>query len=180
MVTWSRGNTAEDAKVSHLFFLFLTKKNYMSTTIAHYLYKRHSGWQIFPQPPPTPKLYHPCFLRIVWPWKQNDPVEKWWERLADKSRRLSSFTVAFISPSLLSLPRWSPCSPFPQFLLLTFTSNFCSLLIMCTLVSLSHLNCRLHFFHSFKLTNIYGPSLLRQEASWIRHWLYPQELCYLL
>ena len=161
MVTWSRGNTAEDAKVSHLFFLFLTKKNYMSTTIAHYLYKHHSGWQIISTTTPHSQN-HPCFLRIVGPWKQNDPVEKWWERLACKSRRPSSFRVAFISPSLLPpplrpcqspLPSFtsvsSPCSPFPQFLLLAFTSNFCSVLIMCTLVFLSQLNCRLHSsFHS--------------------------------
>ena len=146
MVTWSRRKDAEDAKVSHLFFLFLIKKNYMSTTIARYLYKRHSGWQIFPRPPPTPKLYHPCFLRIVWPWKQNDPGEKWWERQACKSTRLSSYRVAFISLSLLPPPLRSPCSPFPQFLSVTFTSNFCSVLIMCTWVFLSHLNCRLNFF----------------------------------
>ena len=64
---------------------------------------------------PTPKLYHPCFLRIVWPWKQNDPVEKWWERLACKSTWLSSFRVAFISPSPLPPPLWFPALHFPSF-----------------------------------------------------------------
>lgn len=58
----------------------------------------------------------------------------------------------------------SPCSPPPQFLLLSFTSHLSSVLIMCTLIFFFSSELQIAFSHSFKLTNIYGTPLLCQEC----------------